>query len=471
MAGTVGSLSQELIRRSFIATEKNIYLTVMDKDKFEFAFVENGELQFAEKIDYEGQDIYAQKLPIINGKVKPIVGVPHVSTMVLVETPKAADLFEDIKLHLQKYLDAPGSEYDLLACYILFTWFYPKVNTLPYLRFLGDTGKGKSRFLTIVSSLCFYPLVANGSSTSSGAMRLNELWHGTFVMDEADLDGGARNPFVKYINTGFEKHNSVHTKCKPSNYEENEYFDAFCPKVFAMREHFKDNATEGRVFSFTPKETRRKDIPVILPKRYDVEVEVLRARIANFVLFNWNKVDGNKLLDYQEFDVESRIKQILIPISIICQLLPQGDEMLKKYILRRQKELKYVRAQSFEGIAFNHVYALAVGDEIPSSKFEDFITASGVAAITPSMAAEGLGSSPTGVTKALQSIGMMSESQRIGRASGKKVNTRYLAVPDGDRWREIIQRYWISDSEDELLEQFPECPEILKSRNYKECAE
>ena len=171
------------------------------------------------------------------------------------------------------YLDAPTLEREIFVYYILYTWFYRKCATAPYLRFIGDTGTGKSRFLRVVADLCFYPIAAGGASSQSGVMRYHEKWPGTLRIDESDLAGGAENPMIKYLNLGFEA-GQYYIMTNRNDPSKQEYFDAFGPKVIAMREPFGDVATEGRCLSFSPRETRRQDIPVELGAEYAAAVAI-----------------------------------------------------------------------------------------------------------------------------------------------------------------------------------------------------
>ena len=174
------------------------------------------------------------------------------------------ELCDAIYGHIKKYVDAPELEIEMFINYILFTWFYLKLNTVPYLRFIGDTGTGKSRMLDVTADLCFYPVTVAGNTSSSGVIRFNELWHGTLKMDEGDRKGGLEDDFIKYLNLGFEA-KKWFFKTNPSDYTKQEFFDPFGPKIIAMRQPFHDNATEGRLLSFSPRETTNPDIPIILP--------------------------------------------------------------------------------------------------------------------------------------------------------------------------------------------------------------
>lgn len=149
-----------------------------------------------------------------------------------------------------------------------------------YLRFLADTGKGKSRIQKVVADLCFYPVFASGASTFSGVARLNNHWRGTLIMDEADTSGAKESQFVKYLNLGFER-GKYYVLSDKQNPRVQEYFDPFAPKILAMRQPFKDNATEARVLSISPHETTNLKIPIILPEDYYTRMAEAQERTGS----------------------------------------------------------------------------------------------------------------------------------------------------------------------------------------------
>lgn len=458
----------------YVITRDGIYLTVMDKENnFEFAYHENGKIKYIKSVSVDGRLIYPQELPKKNGKFIHIVGIPSKEELDIAETVSAESLCELIRVHINKYVEAPKLDVEMFASFAIFTWLYKKCNTTPYLRIIGDTGTGKSRIITVISDLCFYPITAEGASTTSGIMRFNENWHGTLKIDEADLNGGTENEVIKYLNLGFED-GHYFIKTNKNNLNEQEIFDPFCPKVIAMRKPFMDNATEGRILSFTPRQITRKDIPVNLPDMYKEEVKKIRALMAHFVLYNWANIDGSKLIDCKHLSIEPRLRQLSLPLSIIFQCIPSGVEKYEKYMLRRQSEVISTRAQSWEGSMFNQVYSLAIGEEkLPDEYLQEYCVNGVITALTPSMVARSLGATPTSISRALGSIGFEVESSTVqiqadGDLKNKKVR-RYV-LPDEKAWRDVYERYYHRDPDNYqgVGENIPECPKVLRSRKYVE---
>ena len=483
-----GSKAKDKPRVAYYGDDERLYLSTWEycsvegseSRSFHFCYMDHGEIHQTDTITINGVEVYPQILPVKEGAFIPITGVPtspHISQSELVSS---SALYTLIETHLNQYIDVSDLDLEILIYYVLFTWFYTKTNTVPYIRILGDTGKGKSRILKVIGDLCFYPITAEGASTASGIMRFNEKWHGTLLIDEADLKGNFENEIVKYINLGFEK-GKFFIKSDKLNPRKQEIFDPFSPKIFAMRANFKDNATEGRLFSITPHETTRTDIPIILPADYTEQVLILRGIITKWVLHHWADVDGSEMIDVSNLPFEPRLKQLIMPLSIILQLFPDGEKRLLEYLEKRQDEIRKTRSQSFEGMCFNTVLALARGEETPGDEFCQYVSTDGLEVVTPKMVAMHTGvSSPTSVTRALKSIGFDIEISKIdmyikreGEQKHKKQSVRKLVVPDNQTWLEIVQRYYYKEPDDEsaqisldTINGYPSCPDSLKGRRF-----
>ena len=171
-------------------------------------------------------------------------------------------------------------------------------------------------------------------------------------------------------------------------------------------------------------------------------------------------------------NIEPRLKQLVIPLSIVLQLMPDGEERFRDYIRTRQRELTKTRSESWEGMLFNFVYDFSIGDEEPVEEFEGYVVEGKIAAITASMVAKKFGISTKSVSNVLFSIGMRSEQDtrkilnKDGELEPKKI--RMYVVTDVAVWREIARRYLSQDSEDKELNSILECPDVLKAKGYHE---
>lgn len=437
----------------FVEKDSRLYLDAIDGDgTFGFLSERDGKIVFEPTIHENGEIIRPATLPVHHntGEIVFVVGVPRADLMQSAPVLPPDDLYARIDAHISKYCDVPDLERELFVYYILYSWFYTKSPTSPYLRFLGDTGKGKSRMAEVVSDLCFYPIRATGSSTVSGIMRFHEKWKGTLVIDESDLRGGPDDPLVKFLNVGFERGKYV-IMSDVNDPNRQQIFHPYGPKVLAMREPFRDNATEGRCLSYSPYETHRKDIPPELSPVYHDEVADLRAIIARFVLRHWSVVDGDRMMDSGGLDIEPRLLQMARPVSVVLQLFPDGQARFIEYLRQRQQEIKRTRAASWEGIVFAATLDIARGEEGDPPE-----------AVTARMVADALGTTPARVTRALGGVGFEVEPDNITFNSPdgtrRRKTVRKLVVPSPRVWSEIVRRYWYHDDDAPP----PVCPDCLR---------
>jgi hypothetical protein len=457
---------KEEIERNFLYANKRLYLEVRQCDgSYGFAYLDDqGKVKIAAELPLSGKTVKPRSLPMIEGKEIDIVGMPDepiASARLL--TPD--EIYSKIKNHLTGYIDLPDLDLELCVYYILFTWFYTKVKTLGYLRFLADTGKGKSRTQKVIGDLCFYPVFASGASTFSGIARLNNRWRGSLIMDEADTSGDKESQFVKYLNLGFER-GKYYVLSDKQNPRLQEFFDPFSPKILAMRQPFKDNATEARVLSVSPHETTNPKIPIILPEDYYAKMQQLRNELALFTLKHFDNVDGSRMVVFDDMDIEPRLRQLAMPLSIVCQLLPEGAKLFREYLARRQNEVRKVRSLSWEGTLVNLVYGIAAGDTDLEEDFTDYHDSTRkIQVVTPTMVARLVKSSTKMVTQTLASVGFEVEwrwveinkdNQRI------KKRTRAYCISDSQTWSEIISRYYYSEDGERPLD----VPECLKSHKF-----
>ena len=458
-------------RKAHFEIDGRLYLEILTRnEEYQFAYLnDNGDVELREVI---GDVAPVELLCTQDGELARIVKMPD-EGITSCDLLAAGDLLHKITQHIAAYCDMDDLDMKLCSYYALFTWFYKKTNTTGYLRFLADTGKGKSRMHSVIGDLCFYPTAAGGSSSFSGMMRTHERWHGTLLIDEGDTGGNKDSPKIKYFNLGFEagKYYILSDKRNP-RYQE--VFDPFGPKIISMREHFKDNATEGRLLSISPYETTKEDIPRLLDRAYEEKTRNLRNEIARFVLTHWNDVDGEQMISFKGVGIEPRLQQLAMPISIIFQLWGEGRGIFKSYIAGRQKQLKKDRALSWEGSMFNLVYTIANGDEELKGEFGLYYSQDDeIEAITPSMVAKLMNTSTRAATGALRSIGFDVERRWITlqgpideeKWKPKRKRVRTYVVPNRKTWREIIQRYYYSEDEENPSANI-DIPVVLRSGKY-----
>ena len=219
-------------------------------------------------------------------------------------------LLQEIESHIYRYLDVSDSFRKFAAYYVLLSWVYDRFNTLPYLRFIGDTGCGKSRALDVCGGLCYKSTSASGCITPAPIYRMLKRWAGTMILDEADLQNSDEyHEVTKILNCGFERNRPVIRAVK-DNPDKLQILPTFGPKVFATRRRFKDAALEARCLTEIMQETTRDDIPATLTSAFYKEQQTLRDKLLLFRLRNYNHINLEDTVTLDLHGIEPRLRQI-----------------------------------------------------------------------------------------------------------------------------------------------------------------
>jgi len=252
-----------------------------------------------------------------------------------------AKLFGEIRGFLHKYLELPADFEEITALYVLLTWVFEFAPSIPYLRVIGDWGTGKTRFLQAAGAVCFRPIFASGATTPAPIFRILEEFRGTLVLDEADFkDSAAWVEMVKLLNNGYRPGMPVLRADKENGKWFPRSYQVFGPKMIATRFHFKDEALESRCLTAEMLPLTRDDIPRVLPRSFEKEVDDLRSKLLTFRLANLmrlrGKTFGNELL---EPNLQPRLQEILIPLRVMLNGDGAMVEALTGFVRRLQEGL------------------------------------------------------------------------------------------------------------------------------------
>lgn len=191
-------------------------------------------------------------------------------------------LLAELRAYLHRYVDLSPLFEEIAAHYALLAWVYDAFNELPYLRFRGDFGTGKTRALLALGSLCYKPFFASGASTVSPVFHILEAFRGTFIMDEADFRfSDATSSLTKILNNGNVRGMPVLRTMTNRNKELNpQAYRVFGPKLIGMRGRFTDAALESRLITEnTGGRPLRADIPIELPSSLRDDARGLRNKL------------------------------------------------------------------------------------------------------------------------------------------------------------------------------------------------
>jgi hypothetical protein len=238
------------------------------------------------------------------------------------------DLLRDIRQFIHRYLDvAPGFE-DTVAHYVLLTWVYDAFNEVPYLRFQGDFGTGKTRALLVIGSICCRAFFASGASTVSPIFHILDAFRGTLIFDEADFRfSDEKSQIVKILNNGNVRGMPVLRTMQDQRREFNpRAFHVFGPKVVATRGAYDDRALESRFLTeVMGRAPLRADIPINLPAAMKSEALALRNKLLLYRFHTRAELHA----EHNGFvaHLAPRLNQVLTPLLSIIEN-PEAREAL-----------------------------------------------------------------------------------------------------------------------------------------------
>ena len=244
-------------------------------------------------------------------------------------------LAERVRFHIHKYFDCPELFESVAVLFVLLTWIPELFNAVPYLRFLGIAGTGKSRGSDVIGSICYRRLGISGAATSAPIYHMIETVGGTLIIDEADFAHSAvGSEIAKILNCGYQRGTPVVRMEKVEDRFEPRAYEVFGPKILNGRARFGDDATESRCLTLVTRETERQDIPTQLPPEFHAEALALRNELL------WFRFDYLDRLQFQNIHIEGvgrRTNQIVLPLLVIARELK--DPRFESNLLEFAREL------------------------------------------------------------------------------------------------------------------------------------
>lgn len=238
------------------------------------------------------------------------------------------ELVEAIGAYLYRYVDLSERFQRIASYYVLLTWVYDAFNELPYLRFRGDFGSGKTRALVVLGSLCYKAFFASGASTVSPIFHTLDTFRGTLILDEADFRfSDEKAELVKILNNGNAKGFPVLRTAVTAKREfDPRAFNVFGPKLVAMRRSFEDPALESRFLTEDMgQRSLRSDVPINLPDAQKEEARALRNQLLMYRFRTLEHVQVDESLI--DPTLSPRLNQILAPLLAIIRGERLRDEV------------------------------------------------------------------------------------------------------------------------------------------------
>jgi hypothetical protein len=287
-------------------------------------------------------------------------------------TEKLAD---KIERYASRYLALSPEFLKIAATYVLLSWVYDAFNELPYLRFRGDYGSGKSRALTVFGSILYKGFFASGASTVSPIFHTLDTFKGALILDEADFRfTDEKAELVKILNNGNVKGFPVlRTHVTAAKEFEPRAFSVYGPKIVAMRGSYDDRALESR---FLTEEMSGRalppGIPISLPDAQEEEALALRSKLLMYRIRERGRVAINPSL--VDPSLEPRMNQILLPLLSVAPTADTRTAILA-YATRIQTSVVSDRAGSTEGQVLHVIADMLREEEKAVVPLQEIVTA------------------------------------------------------------------------------------------------
>ena len=207
-------------------------------------------------------------------------------------------------------------ELTAVTSYAVMTWFSWRYYSMPYLRFIGDYGTGKTTALRALSSICYRSLNLSGAISAPALFRIVDAVQGTLLIDEADFKGsGLESQIVKILNHGYTRGVSI---IRLNHVNAPVPFQAFGPKIIATRQPFRDAALESRCLNIkmTPRSVEGLDElhkRTVIKRAFAITSGFLYWRLKSAELGNdWTVFDSADSKPPGNYT--PRVRQLAVPL-------------------------------------------------------------------------------------------------------------------------------------------------------------
>jgi hypothetical protein len=269
------------IKSTEIAFTTNPYCIMSDGEKFRYTKQElanrslfySGKIELPEKSrwDYSDIDDY--------GKNEQSLTFPEIYNIVSKEFKYYVD-----------YVDT--RYYKLLACFTIYTYFYPLFFNAPILQFWGEMRTGKTKNLSLLEAMCFNP-VNSANISSASVFRLTEARRATIMFDESeDLMTSDRSRDIRNMllaGTGRSGETYRQEKGTDDSFK-TMTFKVFSPKVIANIAGIDMPALLSRIIRISCIATKNRDKDNRCVELEDKKWQTIRNQLYRLLLTRFEEV-------------------------------------------------------------------------------------------------------------------------------------------------------------------------------------
>ncbi len=280
-----------------------------------------------------------------------------------IEYGEEDDLDREIADFIKEWLDISEEHLQKAVWYVRLSWIVDKLQTIPYLRALGDYGTGKTRYLDVLGGICYKPMFIGGAVKAAPIYRIIDLWRGTAIFDEFTLTKSDETEgIIQILNNGYERGKAV-LRCDTNNVEKIRAFDPFGAKILAGRTQFTDKALESRCITEIMASTPRTEIPSFLTPKYYEQRCILQNKLLMYKFKKLKTIKLEKSIGIDLGFILPRIKQSLLPFTVLFQDNPKKLAQFIKDAEEYNTKIIEENANSFDGAIVNAYLQLKCNSE------------------------------------------------------------------------------------------------------------
>lgn len=253
------------------------------------------------------------------------------------------ELIQRIESFIDKYLQIDPIYRSICTYFVLLSWVHDKFCEIPFLRFKGDIGTGKTRALKVVGGLCYRAANFGTLSSLPAMFRTIENFRISLALDEADFRMTHQwDELIKLLNSRMSTDNPV-WKVSVDDFRP-DTFDVYGPTLLASRKSFHDDALESRCLTIHMPLLKTVNKPYNLEYDFELEQKQLRNQL---LLWRLQHHSSTEIKQEPLPDIMLRLNQIAIPLLSIVSS-NKAKEHIKDFLKELDKKLRDGRSDNLE---------------------------------------------------------------------------------------------------------------------------
>jgi hypothetical protein len=278
-----------------------------------------------------------------------------------------AQLFEEIKETLHKYIDLPEERfYAFLTLWNIGTYFFPLFNTYPYVYVGGIKNSGKSKLLAICSCIGFNSIISANMSVAT-IYRLIQNARCSMLIDEAEQLSNryASEDFRNILLSGYKKGLKVYRNRRtPDGNFEAEAFEVYGPKMLANIEGLEE-VIESRCITIVMHRSPNRTITDREVDLTDPIWQQLRDKIYPFMMKNWKAIKQTYAELVNDTTISNRDWELWKPMLALAKFFDSTTlfEAIKAFAVEKTEEAQNDEMDNNDYILVQSLLSMVTEDD------------------------------------------------------------------------------------------------------------